>query len=58
MHRTMANIHTFVVRTAVKAGMYTLPAREHFLKSIGEPECESSAHLVSRHTSPPSKFGT
>mmetsp|Transcript_11756 Transcript_11756/g.35265 ORF Transcript_11756/g.35265 Transcript_11756/m.35265 type:complete len:215 (-) Transcript_11756:489-1133(-) len=37
-NRTMANIHTFVVRTAVKAGMYTLPAREHFLKSIGEPE--------------------
>ena len=35
----MANIHTFVVRTAVKAGMYTLPTREHFLKSIGETDC-------------------
>lgn len=35
----MANIHTFVVRTAVKAGMYTLPTREHFLKGIGETDC-------------------
>lgn len=35
----MANIHTFVVRTAVKAGMYTLPTRENFLKSIGETDC-------------------
>lgn len=35
-NRTMANIHTFVVRTAVKAGMYTLPTREAFLKSLGE----------------------
>jgi Glycolipid transfer protein (GLTP) len=32
----MAGIHTFVVRTAVKAGMYTLPTRENFLKSLGE----------------------
>ena len=34
--RTMANIHTFVVRTAVKAGMYTLPTRDTFLNNIGE----------------------
>lgn len=34
--RTMAHIHTFVVRTAVKAGMYTLPTRDNFLKSLGE----------------------
>jgi Glycolipid transfer protein (GLTP) len=32
----MSHIHTFVVRTAVKAGMYTLPSRETFLKSLGE----------------------
>lgn len=43
LRRTMANFHTFVVRTAVKAGMYTLPTREAFLKSIGEPSCEPSA---------------
>ena len=33
----MSGIHTFVVRTAVKAGMYTLPSRQHFLAGIGEP---------------------
>ncbi len=33
--RTMAHIHTFVVRTAVKAGMYTLPSREAFLQTLG-----------------------
>jgi hypothetical protein len=35
--RTMSGIHTFVVRTAVKAGMYTLPSRHTFLAGIGEP---------------------
>lgn len=42
--RTMAGIHTFVVRTAVKAGMYTLPTREVFLKSLGEAGDHLSAY--------------
>ena len=33
---TMAQIHTFFVRTAVKTSMYTLPTRQGFLESIGE----------------------
>jgi hypothetical protein len=43
-NRTMAGIHTFVVRTAVKAGMYTLPTRENFLKSLGEAGPEAKSH--------------
>ncbi len=33
---TMAPMHNFFVRTAVKGGMYTLPTRAGFLQSIGE----------------------
>lgn len=33
---SMSPMHNFVVRTAVKASMYTLPSREQFLASIGE----------------------
>lgn len=36
--KTLAGIHTFVVRTAVYAGMYTLPSRANFLASIGESD--------------------
>lgn len=41
---SMAHMHNFVVRTAVKASMYTLPTREYFLKSIGETEASAKAH--------------
>lgn len=33
---SMAQIHNFFVRTAVKTSMYTLPTRQGFLDSIGE----------------------
>lgn len=33
---SMAQIHNFFVRTAVKTSMYTLPTRQGFLESIGE----------------------
>ena len=46
--RTMAGIHTFVVRTAVKAGMYTLPSRQHFLAGIGEPGASLMSVVGSR----------
>lgn len=41
---SMAHMHNFVVRTAVKASMYTLPTREYFLSSIGETESSAKAH--------------
>lgn len=34
----LAPIHTTIVRGVVRAGMMTLPSREHFLASIGETE--------------------
>ncbi len=43
----MSGIHTFVVRTAVKAGMYTLPSRQHFLAGIGEPGAGSVQNTAS-----------
>jgi hypothetical protein len=44
-NKTMAHIHTFVVRTAVKAGMYTLPARDTFLQGLGESGPEAKDHV-------------
>jgi len=44
--RTMAHIHTFVVRTAVKAGMYTLPSRDTFLQGLGESGAQSQLGFV------------
>jgi hypothetical protein len=38
----LAPFHTMLIRGAVRAGMLTLPTREHFLASIGETE-ESAA---------------
>ncbi|MEW5298321.1 MAG: hypothetical protein WDW38_000943 [Sanguina aurantia] len=35
---SLSPIHTYVVRTAVWAGMYSLPTRTAFLASIGETE--------------------
>lgn len=34
----LAPIHTMIVRGVVRAGMLTLPSREHFMVSIGETE--------------------
>lgn len=42
----MAHIHTFVVRTAVKAGMYTLPSRDTFLQGLGESGAQSQLGCV------------
>lgn len=39
---TLAPFHTLFIRGAVRAGMLTLPSREHFMASIGETE-ESAA---------------
>lgn len=33
---TLGKIHTWAVRTAIKAGLYTLPSTDNFLRSIGE----------------------
>lgn len=35
---TLANIHVWAVRTAVKAGLYSLPSRESFFQQIGETQ--------------------
>ena len=49
VRRSLAGIHTFVVRTAVYAGMYTLPSRATFLASIGESgECPFQAGANNR----------
>ncbi|KAJ9531530.1 hypothetical protein QJQ45_015004 [Haematococcus lacustris] len=36
--QALAPIHTYVIRTAVWAGMYVLPSREHFMHQLGETE--------------------
>jgi len=41
---TLGMLHTWVVRTGIKAGMLGLPSREHFLKSIGETEESAIEH--------------
>lgn len=41
---TMAPIHNFFVRTAIKGSMYTLPTRAGFLQSIGETEASAKVH--------------
>ena len=40
----LAPWHTMVVRGVVRAGMLTLPSREHFLHACGETEATASAH--------------
>lgn len=35
---TLGTLHYWAVRTAVKAGLYSLPSRESFFKQIGETE--------------------
>ncbi|KAK9824662.1 hypothetical protein WJX72_012151 [[Myrmecia] bisecta] len=41
---TMAPIHSYLVRKAVQASMFTLPSRDHFLQSIGETEITAKQH--------------
>lgn len=41
----MAPMHTWVVRTGIKAGMIALPTREDFLESIGETEESARTHV-------------
>ncbi|GFR42075.1 hypothetical protein Agub_g2896 [Astrephomene gubernaculifera] len=38
-------IHTYMVRTAVWAGLVTMPTRETFMRSIGETEESARAHV-------------
>jgi len=38
---SLAPIHTYVVRTAVWAGMYVLPSRASFMEQIGETEASA-----------------
>lgn len=40
---TLATIHYWAVRTAVKAGLYSLPARASFFEQIGENEASGMA---------------
>uniref|UniRef100_A0A7S0VAD0 Glycolipid transfer protein domain-containing protein n=1 Tax=Polytomella parva TaxID=51329 RepID=A0A7S0VAD0_9CHLO len=35
---TLSNIHTYPIRTAVWAGLFSLPYRETFIKNIGETD--------------------
>ena len=41
---TLSQLHNWVVRTGIKAGMIGLPSREHFLESIGETEESAREH--------------
>lgn len=41
---TLSQLHNWVVRTGIKAGMIGLPSREHFLDSIGESEESAREH--------------
>lgn len=45
---TLAPFHTGIIRGVVRAGMYTLPSRQHFLETIGETEetAKDRAHEV------------
>lgn len=42
--KALAPWHTLVVRGVVRAGMLTLPSREHFLSACGETERTARAH--------------
>jgi Glycolipid transfer protein (GLTP) len=35
-NKNLASMHSYMVRTAIKASMYLLPNRDDFMKSIGE----------------------
>ncbi|EFJ48912.1 hypothetical protein VOLCADRAFT_90666 [Volvox carteri f. nagariensis] len=42
---SLSPIHTYMVRTAVWAGLVTMPTRETFMRSIGETEESARAHV-------------
>ncbi|GLI59613.1 hypothetical protein VaNZ11_001545 [Volvox africanus] len=42
---SLGPIHTYMVRTAVWAGLVTMPTRETFMRSIGETEESARAHV-------------
>ena len=46
---TLAPVHTYFVRTAVKASLYLLPDRATFLRSIGETGAASPPHIWKAH---------
>ena len=46
---TMASVHNFFVRTAVKTSMYTLPTRAGFLQSIGETGDSAASHCKMKY---------
>lgn len=52
---TLAPVHTYFVRTAVKASLYLLPDRATFLRSIGETGAACPLALLkhSHHCIPP-----
>lgn len=41
---TLGKLHTWMVRTGIKAGMLGLPSREAFFKSIGETQESARGH--------------
>eukprot|EP00884_Botryococcus_braunii_P016260 jgi/Botrbrau1/3317/Bobra.0048s0013.1 len=43
-NRNLASMHSYMVRTAIKASMYLLPNRDDFMKSIGETEATARVH--------------
>ena len=42
---SLSPIHTYMVRTAVWAGLVTMPTRETFMRGIGETEETARAHV-------------
>lgn len=43
---TLAEIHTMIVRTAIRAGMWALPTREQFMVAVGETEETAKPHAL------------
>lgn len=43
---TLAEIHTMIVRTAIRAGLWALPSRDAFISSIGETEETAKPHAT------------
>ncbi|KAL6785915.1 hypothetical protein ACKKBG_A00680 [Auxenochlorella protothecoides x Auxenochlorella symbiontica] len=43
--RSLAPMHTWVVRAGIKTGMMALPTREDFLRALGETESSALTHM-------------
>jgi hypothetical protein len=43
---SLAPIHTYMLRTAVWAGLYALPSKDHFMRCIGETHASASVHAA------------